>query len=386
MNAPSIRILAVALVAAAAIVLAQERPERTFRERIDFEKARQLLQKTKRGEKLTDEEEKYLNKAKAARQAGKGKARPAGGGNPRALLNREVTGLKPLTEMTADDKYEGQDGGLYGNGRNEPPDKHRQAAEAALAKIEPLNAVGKPAKDGRIVFLSISMSNATQEFSTFKRIADNDKDKSPLVTIVDGAQGGQAMAEWAPPDARPWTVAMQRIESAGLTREQVQVAWIKLANKGPRGDLHEHGDKLKSDTVAVIQNAKHKFPNLRIAYLASRIYGGYTSGGLNPEPYAYESAFACRWLIQDQIKGDKELNYDASRGDVKAPLLLWGPYFWGDGTTPRKSDGLVWKREDLAGDGTHPSNSGREKVARMLLEFCKTDPLARPWFVRDPSR
>lgn len=376
-----IRVAAVGLIALTmAAVLAQEPAKPRTEERIDREKARQLLQKTKRGEKLTEDEEKYLDKVKAARRTPAGKARPAAGNQGRAIFNKQTTGLKPLTEMTADDKHEGQDGGLYGKGRNEPPEDHRQAAESELAKIEPLDSAGKPAQDGKIVFLSISMSNATQEFSTFKRMADNDKGKSPLVTIVDGAQGGQAMAEWAPPDARPWANAMQRIESAGVTPQQVQVAWIKLANKGPRGSLQEHGDKLKADTLAVIQNAKQKFPNLRIAYLASRIYGGYTGGGLNPEPYAYESAFVCRWLIEDQIAGSKELNYDAARGDVQAPLLLWGPYFWGDGTTPRKSDGLVWKREDFANDGTHPSNSGRDKVARMLLEFCKNDPLASPWF------
>ena len=381
MNAQLIRIVAVGLVATAVVALAQERPKRAAEERIDFEKARQLLQKANRGEKLTDEEQQFLDKAKAARRAQTGKARPAAGGPTRAIFNKETTGLKPLTEMTADDKYLDQDGGLYGKGQNEPPAEHRQAAQAELARIVPLDGEGRPSKSGRIVFVSISMSNATQEFSTFKRIADNDKAKSPRLTIVDCAQGGQAMAEWAPADAQPWTVAIQRLENAGVTPKQVQVAWIKLANKGPRGDLAEHGDKLKADTLAVIQNARQKFPNLRVAYLASRIYGGYTSGGLNPEPYAYESAFVCRWLIEDQIQGDKELNYDASRGDVKAPLLLWGPYFWGDGTTPRKSDGLVWKREDFGNDGTHPSNSGRDKVARMLLEFCQTDPLAKPWFV-----
>ena len=125
---------------------------------------------------------------------------------------------------------------------------------------------------------------------------------------------------------------------------------------------------------------RSRFPNLRIAYLGSRIYGGYSSGALNPEPYAYEGAFAARWLIQDQIKGDAALNYDASRGAVKSPLLLWGPYLWGDGMTPRKSDGLVWKREDVVGDGTHPSEAGRAKVTRLLLDFCKTDPLAKSWF------
>jgi hypothetical protein len=379
---------AVCLVALSLTVVAQEPARPRAEERIDFERARQLLQKANRGEKLTDDEQAFLDKAKAARRQKTGKGRPAAGDQRRAILGKETTGLKPLTEMTADDKYEGEDGGLYGKGRNEPPDEHRKAAEAALAKIQPLDAEGKPDNDGKIVFISISMSNATQEFSTFKRMADADQAKSPRVTIVDCAQGGQAMAEWAPADARPWSVAMQRLESAGVTPEQVQVVWIKLANKGPRGGLHDHGDKLKADTISVIQNAKQKFPYLRIAYLGSRIYGGYTGGGLNPEPYAYESAFVCRWLILDQIEGSKELNYNAyvSRGDVKAPLLLWGPYFWGDGVTPRKSDGLVWKRDDFAGDGTHPSNSGREKVARLLLEFCKTDPLAKPWFSKSASR
>jgi hypothetical protein len=161
------------------------------------------------------------------------------------------------------------------------------------------------------------------------------------------------------------------------------VAWIKLANKGPQGELQEHGAKLQRDTVAVIQNAKDRFPNLRVAYLSSRIYGGYTMGPLNPEPYAYESAFVCRWLIQDQIKGSAALNYDAAKGPVRAPLLLWGPYLWADGTKPRAGDGLVYLREDFAADGTHPSpQKGREKVARVMLNFYKTDPLARTWFAK----
>jgi len=32
------------------------------------------------------------------------------------------------------------------------------------------------------------------------------------------------------------------------------------------------------------------------------------------------------------------------------------------------------------GDGTHPSRSGRDKVARLLLGLCKNDPNAKRWF------
>lgn len=293
-----------------------------------------------------------------------------------------AAGRKPLTEMTADDRYKGEDGGLYGRGRNEPPEALQAAAKRELAEIQPRNAEGQPAADGRIVLVAISMSNATQEFSRFKQIADKDAQRSPLVTIVDCAQGGQAMAEWTSPNAAPWAEAERRLAQAQVTPRQVQVAWIKLANKGPRGDLAEHGRKLKEDTLKVLQNARARFPNLRMAFLGSRIYGGYAASALNPEPYAYEGAFAARWLILDQLAGKPELNPDPARGAVKAPLLLWGPYLWADGLTPRKADGLVWERKDLGPDGTHPSDSGRSKVAGLLLNFFKTDANAKPWFVK----
>lgn len=277
-------------------------------------------------------------------------------GAPRRPLDtppRASIGLKPLNEMSAEDRYKGEDGGLYGGGRNVPSDALRKEADIELANVAPI--------DGRVVLLSISMSNATQEFSRFKKIADADAAKSSTLTIVDGAQGGQAMAEWVLPDAAPWAEVDRRLKAAGVAPAQVQLAWIKLANKGPSGDLAAHGRKLQKDTEAVVRNARARFPNLRVAYLSSRIYGGYAASTLNPEPYAYEGAFAVRWTINERKDG---------------PVLLWGPYLWADGTTPRKSDQLVWTRDDLAKDGTHPSESGKDKVARLLLDFFKKE----PWF------
>src|SRR5262245_13460059 len=81
-----------------------------------------------------------------------------------AAKAKTSTGLVPLTQMTAKDKYKGEDGGLYGGGKNEPPAAHQAAAKKEAAKVTPLDAAGKPAKDGKVVLVSISMSNATQEF------------------------------------------------------------------------------------------------------------------------------------------------------------------------------------------------------------------------------
>ena len=309
-----------------------------------------------------------LDKAKEARK----KTNPRQSGNQRKAPET----LKPLSDMTAEDRYEGEGGGLYGGGSNQPPEALQKAAQAALAQIQPLNAEGKPAADGRVVLVSISMSNATQEFSFFQRIADQDPRKSPKLTIVDCAQGGQARAEWAPPEARTWQEAKRRLEQAGVTPQQVQVAWVKLANKSPSGSMTEHLEKLEADTIKVLQNARAIFPNLRVAYLGSRIWAGNASGGLNPEPYAYEGAFAVRHLIQQQMKEDPALATD------KAPLLVWGPYLWAEGEKGRKLDDLKWEKTDFSGDGVHPSESGREKVAKMLLEFFATDPLAKGWFLK----
>jgi acetyl esterase/lipase len=365
---------------------------------IDFDRARELRQKQSRGQQLTPEEEAYLARAREAFQKGQvprpqtPASRPANPQNTgdKKMQPKATMGFKPLCDMTADDRYKGEDGGLYGKGRNTPPAALQEAADHMLTGIRPLDAAGNPAPDGKIVLISMGMSNTTYEFSMFKRLADADPQKSPRVMIVDCAQSSQTAQDWAggPPPAwikdakSPWVETQHRLEQAGVTAAQVQVVWVKTANRFPQGEFPETAGKLSADTAKALQTARERFPNLRIAFLSSRIYGGYASMPLNPEPYAYEGAFAMRRLILDQMAGKPDLNCDPSRGAAKVPLFLWGPYLWADGTFPR-SDGLVWNRTDLAeGDGTHPSpTSGARKVADMLLHFFKTDHNAACWFV-----
>lgn len=344
---------------------------------IDWNKAKELYRRSQQGGNLSPEEQAYLDRAKEVRRRG---GSPDGGGRSAPGNQRKAPEhLTPLSDMSAGDRYEGVDGGLYGGGLNTPPPALLKRVEEQLPLIQPLDAQGKPSPDGAIVTVSISMSNATMEYSAFKRLADTSPLKSPKVTIVDCAQGGQAMAEWVPADGRPWDVALQRLQTAGVTPPQVQTAWIKLANKAPAGSFSDHLQKLEADTVKVLQNARQRFPNLRLAYLGSRIWAGNATGNLNPEPYAYESAFAVRRLIQRQMNGDADLAPD------RVPLLLWGPYLWAEGTKGRKIDKLTWEPRDFAGDGVHPSESGRQKVAQLLLEFFARDPMAQGWFAAKPS-
>jgi hypothetical protein len=303
---------------------------------------------------------------------------------------RDSTGLKPLTELGTG-KYKGEDGGLYGGGSNEPPAEHRAAALRELAQIQPRDADGKPAADGKIGFISVGMSNTTMEFSTFKRKADADPLKSPAVAIVDCAQGARAASLWAIDGEgnrgpSPWPVVDARLKEAGVSPKQVQAAWIKHAQGQPHTlaqfPAMPHTQFLANNTILTLQRLRQRFPNLRVAYLSSRIYAGYATALTNPEPLAYEGAFAARWVIQAQIKGDPLLNYDSARGPVLAPLVLWGPYLWANGVKTREGDNLVWLKDDLTpNDGTHPSSSGRDKVTNLLLDFLHHNELARSWYL-----
>jgi lysophospholipase L1-like esterase len=288
---------------------------------------------------------------------------------------RYAIGETPLNDLQA--SYKGEPGGLYPGGLNAPPNAHAAAGTARAQAIGPLDASGNQSASGKYVFVSIGMSNTTQEFSAFKPLADADPLKDPKLVVVDGAQGGVTASQWASASCPCWSTLDSRLSAAGATPAQVATAWVKLANASPTAAYPAHAQALRDDTIATLKNLKARYPNVRLAYLSSRIYAGYATTTLNPEPYAYESAFAVRDVIATQLNG--ALNFDESLGAAVAPWVGWGPYLWADGLRPR-SDGLTWACSDLQSDGTHPSASGTAKVAQMLLSFFKSDPIARLWF------
>jgi hypothetical protein len=310
----------------------------------------------------------------------------------------------PLTEMGKSETYLGFHGGLYPNGSNVPPPAHAAAGLARALAIQPLDTDGNPSPSGRIALLSIGMSHTTQEFCstgglqpcnpwTFigQALPDSDVNHTTLA-LVNGARGGQTAIKWSDPaDANFDRVRDVDLAAQGLTEAQVQAVWLKEADAHPTSSLpNADADAYTLETLLgdVIRAAKSRYRNLRCVYVTSRSYAGYATSDLNPEPYAYESGFAVKWIVQAQI--DQMANggviVDPRAGDLNydtgAPWIGWGPYLWADGTIPRGSDGLVWLQEDFqTSDYTHPSTLGETKVGTMLLAFFKNDPRTRPWFL-----
>jgi hypothetical protein len=133
-----------------------------------------------------------------------------------------------------------------------------------------------------------------------------------------------------------------------------------------------------------IRAARSRYPNLKQIFLSTRIYAGYATDGLNPEPYAYEYGYSAKWLIAAQVVQESNpLTIDPVAGDMSyssgpAAWAAWGTYLWADGTNKR-SDGTEWLQSDFQMDGTHPDVQGTTKVVNLLKNFFTTSPYT-PWF------
>ena len=313
---------------------------------------------------------------------------------------KAVTGFVPLSDLGSG-TYLGFTGGLYESGTNVVPADHAAAGTAHAAAVKPLDSSGVPSASGKIVLLSVGMSNTTQEwcsassappcdaYTLIGQAAASASVNHTSLVIVNGAAGGQTASTWdSPADANYDRVRDTRLTPAGVSEQQVQAVWLKVADSTPTVSL----PSASSDAYALetfmgndVRALKVRYPHLQLVFTSSRIYAGYASTTLNPEPYAYESGFASKWLIQAQIDQTRNggVVVDARAGDLSlaagAPWIAWGPYLWADGTTPR-SDGLTWQTGDFAADGTHPATSGRTKVANMLMSFFLGSPYSQCWF------
>lgn len=305
----------------------------------------------------------------------------------------------PLTDLGTN-LYGNFEGGLYPGGVNDPPADHAAEGMRRARLIRPLDVNGEPDANGRIVFLSVGVSFAAQEFCAVqayleceewsfvgKALADPQVD--PQITFVNGARAGSGPLDWAPASSAEYDrIRDQGLEPAGLSEEQVQVVWLKLASLSPGVALPFLGADayVLTGQIAAAARALHqRYPNLQQVYVSSRSYGGYATVNLNPEPFAFQSGYSVKWLVESQIRqmrGEAPVP-NVSVGNLDygsaAPWLAWGPYLWA-GDNELRGDGFSYVRADYEVDGTHPSQLGEQKIANLMLHFFVTEPTARCWF------
>lgn len=373
-----------------------------------------------------------------------------------STLNVETgqTAMIPLIDMTPSQNYLGFSGGLYGNGSNTIPSAQNAAGLTFASQIQPLDANGNPSATGSVVLISIGMSNAADEFGQFiGSAAKSSSVNHTTLVIANGAKGGITACYWTvangpvPCGANTANqfdrVLTEVLTPLRVTEQQVEVLWLKEANGGPGVTGCGSGGYLPCNSLCntsvagcsntptttealryemqmgeIIRAAKTRWPNLKLAFLTSRVYAGYATVDVNPEPYAYEYGFSVQWFIQAQVNQIATGTVDPVAGDLNyndgiAPWLAWGPYIWANGSTP-SSDGLAWcdgqtgapcdGEVDYQSDGTHPDTLGQAKVGygvntitsipaqsvstssptQNLLHFFLNSPYTKAWFAVAP--
>ena len=174
-----------------------------------------------------------------------------------------------------------------------------------------------PSASGRYVLLSIGISNTTQEFCsqgsglpcdswTFMGQAATDiAVNRTALALVNGAAGGVTADRWVSAASPEYDrIRDTRLVPQGFSERQVQIAWVKVANAQPAISLpaaQADASNLVQQMGNIARAMKSRYPNLRIIFFSSRIYAGYATTTLNPEPYAYESGLAVKWVVQAQI-------------------------------------------------------------------------------------
>jgi Putative Ig domain len=307
-------------------------------------------------------------------------------------IDFDVPGLStPLTALNdlGTGTYLGYEGGLYPNGSNIPPTSHENDGITRALAIQPLNAQGQPDPNGVYGLLSMGPSDTQQEYIELQTLGNADPSKNPHLVLVQGAQPGATARYWADLTSTYWTTLLNTLlPEAGVTPQQIAVVWVQAFDVGTTGIYPQDMQNSQADMETTANNIYTEFPNATIIYYTGRIYGGYGNGvnTYEPEPQAYDTGFAVKAVIADQINGNPNLNYNPNNGPVVAPWIAWGPYYWANGLLAR-SDGLTWSCQELKHDGLHPEDPlGREKVAAALLNFLKTDPTAAPWFLAPGSQ
>jgi hypothetical protein len=336
---------------------------------------------------------------------GAAKAKAASNAPVEPLPKLDTSALVALTDMGPSDEYHGKQGGLYPGASNARPAAHEHAGLELARQIRPLDQDGKPAADGKIVLCTIGFSNTSQCSQGFIEAARGDRELNPQVVLVNGAQGGRSAfmiknADDGSLGTAYWKVwVTERLRTAGVTAAQVQAVWLKETEAaiGPamleslgvkeydvptRQPFPKSSQALLDDLRMIVQILPKQFPNVKLCYVSSRSYGGWALREGNREPFSYETGYAVKWLIEEQLRGDALLNFDPQQGEVNAPWLSWGPYWWANGDRPRK-DGFAFAYDDFReNDRMHHSAQGVQKLGSQLLQFFKTDATARDWFVK----
>lgn len=228
---------------------------------------------------------------------------------------------------------------------------------------------GTPDPNGRMVSVCIGMSNAVEYCKRQEKLLSDDPEYSAVTDtrflFVRAAKPGHTAAEWSDPNEEQWALTVSAVEYFGATAAQVGHlhAYMTQAFPAERGGVME-----ASDIIAIVQNAKARFPNLSVMEFSSIQWTGTSTDGRAPV---------------ESVHGDDALL--ASMVGSIAGVVVEYTQVYADGdqpnaqtASPRFPAGLTWVAGDWVEDGVHPSADGAWKMGTSVIDRWRQD-VAKPW-------
>lgn len=305
----------------------------------------------------------------------------------------DSTGKIPLNDLGTE-TYEGFTGGLFKEGNNDAPDIHLDKGIKISNNLKRRNDTGAiDNENGTIMMIGMGASTASDAFNTYRSsMIDADwEGVNPCLDVRSVFIGGKDLGDILDPEENYWDKFQDRLEEKEIDPDQVQIVWMMHQSEATTNNLETYLTYVTGQYKLLLADMLIQMPNLRQVFISGMHYTGYTDPAHERydamvEPKGYWGNLAIRELINMQIDGDPDLDFEGA--DRKVPYITWGPYFWADGSNER-SDGLTWTcdefRSDPTGGGFHLKEEFQYKESDMLRTFLETDPVASIWYNDGPK-
>lgn len=234
----------------------------------------------------------------------------------------------------------------------------------AASRITPRALNGNPAENGKVVFLSVGMSNTSNVWNGFRSAMNQAGTAPSTLKWVDATKGGAGAPQWADPTCDCWTDLDAKLVKQNVSAKQVQAIFLMLVTPHPWQSPSVNAARYAQDVESILNQLEAQFPNLQIVYLAGNYYGGYdTNQDKTPEPHGY-------WENRE-LQGIQDSH--AGVWVSAATSMLWT-----DGATPRW-DGLTLLCSDTTDGGVHLNATGKAKMGGWLYDSLMSDPTTLGW-------
>lgn len=303
------------------------------------------------------------------------------GSQNKATIIIDTTNKIPLNDL-GKHTYQGDTGGLYPHGKNNPTGTYASDLSKICSNMSPLDSFGNVDEHGRVLFISLGGSTCGHNMRALKDMTVNNprtNSKLILLNCCTGSGDASLNSIMNPLDTY-WDHVRQIVQGSGGSYRQVQIIYLESDDSSISVKWPSRPNLVKADLEICLRNFKQTFPNIKLVYVLGRTHTFGYLAQWNTEPAPYWMGWACKWAIEDQINGVPGTEYKGKK--AVAPMLTWGFYQWAD-STPRKTDGFHWQ-ESYTRDGLHANDQYQDTLALRFQNFLLTDKYAKKWYAAQP--